>query len=1047
MIKKISSFLIILGTLLNVFIPVQAAGAGEIVIEAEDYFTAHDAFTEVSEGGFSEGKGISTWFMPDGSRIIAEYKVDVPSAGNYKITGVGSEIKVAWTSDWTVAVNDKDNKLSDFKQLASISDNVSDKALYKEYDIGTAKFQRGENTIYIEAKNTDKQSNGVIVSRVDYIKLTPAPTTFSFDSVEFMGNKIGVFEKGKNIGLRMFFTAPAPESKKYSFRIEDYWQRPVSQGEVTIQKGKEFHDINLGSFDVGWYRIYLTEAGSSESLVRYLAFSVTQPLSKRIKYDDTTLAMDLGLEYVPEGMEMQDDYIEALKLAGYDWVRQRGGRPQKSSTTLEFREKLHKNSINGMDLIDPWLSTQQYTEDLLTQVYEPIKSMTATGQNFDDVVELLNEQDLATGAAKGTADNYAAFFKAAAIALTDSDTKPYKSFCGLGGYYGPWIENMLMNDIMRYSDIYNYHSHESYTLRATKHRVYANAYSEVAPPVWNGEAGKHQPWGENDKLSYAQLKDGARVAITSAMNTIDVGTNKHFYFILRPYTENGGNFAAFHTDHMPFPIFSALANATYQLGEANLTGEAANLPAGVKGYMFDDGAGNDVFVFWADKNNNYVYLNAESAVYSDIMGYEEVKYADETGKLKIMVTQDPVYVKLAGRSDISDYYPINSTSNLVKKTFEPHERIIIQQIWPQDIKDRVNGYKFATDAEIPVEINVYNFNDTAVSGTIKPKLGKDISSDIGDVNFDIEAWGKQSFTYTFRPSEEAVGANKGYIRFDGDTSDGKELSPSVTMYQMSQEERPPVEDKDIVVFDDFYLKESWDLSNIADGGKSVTFQNIFANQVWSFPYYFIDNPSMFEGTSGFVFDQECGADVGEQIHQMYIYMKDGRNYYSGAHPENKYVNGKKRVVFPWSNFSLYYSPLGGVDIRDFRFEDISHISIGISGGGQVHPAYTISNFGVFYSELETDKMSQPKNLKFNGMEEGKVYKQGEQLTLNVDLPDDNIQMVRVMIYNDEYEKFNVEDKKTVIDLSGLNKGKYRVMAFAYNDMGYAYYGTFDFYVE
>lgn len=1056
--KKFVSLLVILGTLLNLIVPVNAAVQKEILIEAEDYVTAHKLFGVNTQSGFSGEKAIVVYSMPDSNRIIAEYKVNVPIAGNYKITAIGSENKTTWTSDWTIAVNNKDTKLSDFKVIRAITEGVNDKGLYKEYDAGIARFKKGENTIYVEADNTDRQSEGCIVCYVDCMKLTPTNTPFEFDRVEFLGNKIGVFEKGDNVAVRMYFSTIAPEPRKFNFKIEDYWKRTVLEGETTVQKGKDINDINLGAFEVGWYRIYLTEPGSDKQLARYLAFSVTHPLSKRTKYDDTTLAMDVGLEYTTN-MHLQNDYIEAITLGGFDWIRNRGGTPQKDEAKKEYRKKLDENGISGMDCLDQFEGSE-FRGNLLT-TYDKIKKMGANGENVDEVMEIHNELDLPGGKDYGTADNYASYFKAISIALSDSETKPYKVFSGLGMFMGAWIDNMLMNDIMSYSDAYVYHSHTEYTLRAIKARAYANAYSDVAPAVWNGESGKHQPWQDNRQLTYAQLKDGARVAITSAMTSVINGTDKNFYFILRPYTENNGNFSAFHTDNRPFPIFSALANATYQLGEANLKGEATNLPAGVQGYMFDDGKGNDVFIFWADKNSNYVYLNAPSAVYSDIMGYEEVKYANEDGKLKIMVTEDPIYLKLTGRSDASNYYPINREKKNIfdstNTTFEPHERIVIQQIWPKSIMNRKNGHQIEADTEIPVTVNVYNFNNKPVSGKLELKMDKDMAADLGDLDYNIEAFGKQTFTYNFRQSEKALGGNKGYIRFDGTTSDGKELSPSVTMYQISQTSRPPIEDKDIVVFDDFYVKEKWDLTNIGEGGKieftshpetkSATFQNFWGMAAWSFPMYTIDDPSIFEGTSGFVVDQVCGEGVDGQVHQMYVYMKDGRNYYSGVIPANSYDTEKKRLVFPWSSFTLYFSPLGGVDIRQFRFEDISHISLGISTNMKAQPSYTISNFGVFYSDLETDKMDQSKNLKFDGMEENGVYKKGEALALNVDLPDDNIQKVRVMINDSEYDNFTVDGNKAVINLSGMDKGKYMLMVFAYDDMGYAYIGTLQYYIE
>jgi len=84
------------------------------------------------------------------------------------------------------------------------------------------------------------------------------------------------------------------------------------------------------------------------------------------------------------------------------------------------------------------------------------------------------------------------------------------------------------------------------------------------------------------------------------------------------------------------------------------------------------------------------------------------------------------------------------------------------------------------------------------------------------------------------------------------------------------------------------------------------------------------------------------------------------------------------------------------------------------------------------------------------MEENKVYKQGESLTLNAIVNRENIkniESIKVMIGNEEYEKFTMKDDVVQIDLSGLDRGRYNVFVFVEDDMEYINQAMFKFYVE
>lgn len=1036
-------------------LPVFAAN-NIIVIEAEDATEVTDPLIRnYQQVEFSGGKGIRIYNVPvSGKEYIASYDFICNKSGNYKLGAVGSIRGVSWTTDWTVYINSPETAAEKYDVVQKVS-TQENSGLMNEFDLGNIRLKKGKNTLYFKISTSDLQSEGCMVLFMDCFKLEPVSGgVFSLESVFFPDCQTGVFEYDNDIKLQLDFTMAAPEAVSYDFEIVDLWSRRVSGGKITVKPDTESILVNLGRFKIGWYRVFLFPEGQSGSLDKYIAFSVTQPLSKRIKYEDTTLATDFAGSEMSETKKKFPDYVRALKLAGYDWIRDRSYAGYTSSSYLGYRQQMHDAGINIMDSAGQFGGFQAFRGNLLNDAYKVWNKapqvVIQTG-----IFEVFNEVDLGN---YGTADNYASYFKAASIGLSDNENNPIKSIAGMATYQGAYVDNMLQNDILKYADIYNYHSHSEIGTRSQLARIYANAYTDDALPVFNGETGLHQVLNSSGILSNEQMRVLTRYAITSAMKSVSNGTDKHFWFLFAPYIENNGNYSCFHTESLPYPAYSALSNMTYQLGAAKIKGEMANMPSGVEGYLFDDGCGNDVAVIWSN-DVNYVDIEAPSFIYSDMLGYEEIKSAQAgSNRIKVSVSQDPIYIKFKGRCSENNYYPFNYKREYKVKTFAPHERIVLQQLWDYKVLSDVKQKGYMIDIGVPqtVTLNVYNLNDAPYSGTVNIECDKYISTNVKEQPFEIEPWGMQTLYFELVTTQEAEGGLTGNVKFTATTSDGKPVSPSVAMYQITQATRT-IKDEDRFVFEDFYKQESWDLKNIAEGGKIVmtsneeektaSFKIDFSGVNWAFPFYNIDDPSIFEGTSGFVFDRVCAPGATTEVTQMYVYMKDGRNYYSGVKQEYKYSEESKQLIFPWSTFTLYYSPLGGVDIREFKFEDISAISIGISGGAKNQPLYTISNFGCFYSDNDADKVQMLKKMEFKGMEEGKVYRQGEELVLNAILPDDEIESVKVMIFNDKYDKFTVDGKNVKIDLSNLERGKYRVFVFAKNRMGLSHNGMFDFYIE
>ena len=135
-----------------------------------------------------------------------------------------------------------------------------------------------------------------------------------------------------------------------------------------------------------------------------------------------------------------------------------------------------------------------------------------------------------------------------------------------------------------------------------------------------------------------------------------------------------------------------------------------------------------------------------------------------------------------------------------------------------------------------------------------------------------------------------------------------------------------------------------------------------------------------------------------------------------------------------------------MDIREFDESLIEYAAIGVSGGTKDKPSTTISDFGVYTLEEGGDVLN-PGKIELSGMDYMAVYNQGEVPQLKAELPYDDLQDIKVMNYNNVYNRWTQDGKIITVDLSGLGRGKYEIKICAKNKMNYYYVSKMIFYVE
>ena len=1064
--KRIVSLSASLAVLFTAAYAPRTLAAERIKIEAEAYTYTSSPLNVTNNTQLSNSKYVRIYNYPPLDGYTIGYSFDVQKSGVYKVCAVGSIRDRAYTSDWDIYMNDESNSSNEQLLLEDI-DVPSIKDVMKKYSFGTFRLKKGKNTLYVKVDCDDLQSQDIVVTYLDYFTIEQVNGgKFSVSDLKIEGTDCGVFTEDDNIKMNVEFTASAPEKCEYRLKIKNAWGRDIINSVVTAGKGMDALPVFIGKLSPGWYRAYIYDIGSDEALNTYKAFSVTHSLKKRGSFEDTAFGSDLAAEYDGGTLKRAESFAKAMKYSGFDWIRSRGTGKATTAFQLNMKKQLAARNIKIDEVMGSSVgyvtgeSDAKFRNDLYTTSYNFWKEYPKYEDGTVSMVEVFNELDISKNSPG--ADLYSSYLKAAAIGLADSGYSPYVSLTGLAMYEGLYFDLLMQNGALNYSDVYNFHAHAALDKRVSCARRNSDVYSEGnSIPLYLTEAGIYQIPETEDGLSDEQMRASARYGITSAVTSLSYGTDKHFWFLSRPFIENGGNYSSFHAwSYYPYPVYTSVENMTYQLGEGVYKGEMKTETDGVTGKLFDRGDGSDTAVFWSEKPT-YITINADRLIYSDMYGYEETK-TGENGKITVSVSEDPIYLRFDGRCGILNYYPAAHTKNVISKhELKTNDRIVIQPLWQNvDMNDSAIkniGYSLNSGKDYEIDAVIYNMNNEKVSGKISADLSEgeyfDLSVENG--NFNIEPWGKQTVKIRLKANGKGTPGKSGEIKIYGTMSDGSKLSPSVGAYNFSMKgiELSPDE---VQLFEGSLDSANWDLTNIQASGTldyssdksdgTFTMKAAFSDSsVWYFPKLKVNDASFLEGTSGISFKRKC-AERSEDKTTVFVYLSDGREYYSGEASGVEFSDEWETLTYPWTCFSLFKSPLGTVDIREFDESLIEYVAIGVSGGTKDKPSTTISDFGAYTLKTGGGELN-PGKIELSGIEYDAAYKKGEVPQIRAMLPYDNLTDIKVMNYNNLFDKWSSDGRSITIDTSGLDRGKYDIKVCAKNNMNYYYVSEIIFYVD
>lgn len=851
---------------------------------------------------------------------------------------------------------------------------------------------------------------------------------------------VGIYERGQDV---KFLLKVADNKLDYNgyYIIRNIDKEQIKRDRFTISGGTTEFELNLGKFTPGWYRLYIY--GLEDGIPcsdKYLAFSVVEQLEQRYS-GETPFACDhAGIEWKKDS-EIMKSYAKALALAGVKLVRERAYMSSDTATYRTNKEQTEAYCNNGLEVLNVWAKPNigDWTDSLFG-VYSMQKGFAEHYKGKVKTWEIVNEPDMIENL---TPDIYQAYFKAAALGVYDADRDMKKAFGGLCVISPFFMDAMFANDVLDYSDIYNVHSHangnsDTYTMLPApllnKGKILSTVYTGAVKPMWVTEAGIRLSTDSDENLVESRYETQAKYLITSTVESLTYGTDKHFYFLTRHFIENGKEFGIFHKDNMPYPAYSAFAALTYHLGKGEYKGDIKQLPDSVRGYAFDAGS-YDAVVLWNTENRtDYVQLHSDQdvEVISFLGESQSKRYSEYHKMVNLPVTSRPIVVKLAKRLDSRDYYSRSYLKSTQSTTDRPCG-IVIMPVW-EGVSIEHNAYAADAGKSYNVLLDIYNFNDTTTSGNIIAKVGDEFSCDEYTKAYSVGAGQKTRVSFICTLSEEAQPGSQEKIRFE--CSDN---AACVTSYFNISNENVTIPDDCKTKISGIGSKDNWELDNTGSCTKYnsylneakflVQFSNVTSR--YSFPKFNIEK-GFFADTTGVYIDMDVSQKTDSEKLMVRVWTESGGSFRTSG---VKLESGS--YMLPWNKFAQY----GGAETVLYP-ENIIRIAVGFETYTDGVTEYTIKNL----CSYKYGGYAPAEKILVEGLSDGRVYKKGTSIKAKLKIPE-GVDMDNISVYlNFKPYDCEMENSEAVVRLDDLQTGAYSLIVSYCDKFGQQYYTDISFYV-
>ncbi len=677
---------------------------------------------------------LRTGLRPPARGWYATYVAEAPGEGPYRLEAVAtSPVEQPHTEEtgsyFGIVVNDG-RRVAIARSQPYWYESVPAWGELSRLEVGTVELREGRNTITftVDEPCVLAASTGYRFL-LDRFTLTPvARVGLSGIHLGDPADTIGVHRSDARDGpapeLRFVLEGRTPRTRRLPFTVTDYFGERVASGTVTVPAGRVAVSLALPELPPGHYRV--TAAGLTGCFavlperrpveggrfgVNAYVFSLVPPS----RLDAFASAMrDMGAGYVRDGMP---------------WP---AAEPHRGSYDIRLYEGVQRTfRAHGLAVLDvltaapEWAMTEA-SLPLPADLRDVYRYTARLAADSPDAIQLSNEPDV--DRTSSTGEQHAAFVKAAALGIRDTNGSTTVVLPGIADAGSPFQMLMLENEVTRYADAWGFHGYPDPADQdepevpgsAAVQRELRRLHGAEALPMWMTECGVFLAARPGSDLTPAQQAVQARYLVRSTVLSLAAGTERHFWFGAPPIHDEGVYFGLLSREFQPWPAYSAHAALASLLGEARFV---ERLPGRARAYAFAAGTGRRVTVAWADPGSGVTEMvvpgRAPAEVY-DIMGRRSGRVAAGG---RVRMSADPVYLVQDGAVPDDVASPDGGARPL-----SAAERIVLAQRF--DAADSAPN-KADGDARPPLghrlrtrtrmSVDVYNFNDAPATVTLTPR--------------------------------------------------------------------------------------------------------------------------------------------------------------------------------------------------------------------------------------------------------------------------------------------------------------------------------------
>ncbi|MHB1001215.1 MAG: hypothetical protein ACYC27_18385 [Armatimonadota bacterium] len=702
-----------------------------------------------------------------------------------------------------------------------------------------------------------------------------------------------------------------------NYRITDYFGRQIIKGTAKTNNGNAVFSIK--DQVPGWYQLECSDTKNSLSV----SFGVVIDRKGASLIKDGRVCADAASAWLVRNEDYRIPFAKMLSLAGIPMVRERldwGGVEKQPGKIdwLHYQRTVDTLADEGVQVFQVWHSTPEWTHPANTKTYFPddlrdvYRFTKSASQHFSKQVaawEPWNEPDIDFWPDLG--DRLAGYAKAAYLGLKDGNPKAMLIQSSLCVGVTPFAENLYESGLGDYFEVFNWHIYtlpSAYPGLLASYRELLSKYKIDGRPSWLTEAGIRIPAKDIDGqklLDSPDQRDQCRFIPRSVVMSLVAGNDRHFFFVLPDYLENGVQFGSLKPDLTPYPGFLALSASANILGSSNYLGEYKAGSDDLSVHVFTSSKEN-IAVIWADKEM-VIKLPTEkvSVKKLDIFGAETVVPV-KAGTISVKAGPDAVYLTGIGNS-IKKHLTGKPVPRGKMPELNPSKVVVVGHT-DLPINKVSNSYMVESDTvtgkvkPFDFDVEVYNFNDTLpAEGTVNIELPTGWTTDNPSRKVVLEPMGRAELKFSIIPGSFSLDRTK--VKITADYGNEK-VSPSVSYFQFDANTLEPASRKAL----DWIKAEKW-IPSASDEG-SVSISNLNDNTLlfdvkfnggddrWAYPGIEFKETANFNGFDGIGFNMKTDTDDPKTQVQMMLVEKSGA-YYIAASKTN---TSKHRRVLLFKDF-------------------------------------------------------------------------------------------------------------------------------------------------